>query len=578
VHVPAPRLKHDWAQGAGRWYCTRCRAFTASDELPQARKSQWCCGMHDAVVNDNLGHTILQATFGGEPLTFCGTCGRWMSFRAKALTAPCGPPTHAGKCALSNILVHKRHPDKHRRDTHKHFDEDAQPIDTGHADSHHAQVVARLVKRNQRAHGQPWHLHDSEHSQAAQPSQSASSNSRGSPDDPALADHAEEEDLARRNTAASSSAEAPRSTDSPSDPALEDHSQQAPDAAPEEEEDAFDFGDETTNTRRPTAQPPAAAASSSSAPAVTPALREQIERRRDSAKAKRKSKKPAAVWNITPAPDFADTTAAPGPAAVKRGIAQRREAALAKKAKLRDDPSRGERPNAEEGTCVPAPALAAGTPASSADGAIGSIGRSQPPDGCTPGGVGVAPSAVFVPSSLPLAEVRRPQPTSSEIARREQAFKTLAESQLRVQSPPVPPQGERDLWAEMLNAEAADDADSVEEAEVPPKPYEAPDAAGAAERLAWCVEEERRLRPATATSPCGAPAAVQLSSIAGNATVDHTASLAQPISAALRTTLHDLLDLHECGLQVAWPDGHDERTARQALAESAQGCANVHPL
>jgi hypothetical protein len=139
--------------------------------------------------------------------------------------------------------------------------------------------------------------------------------------------------------------------------------------------------------------------------------------------------------------------------------------------------------------------------------------------------------------------------------RRERDFQTLAANQKTDSTctpveltldAPLPSDGDdRDLWAEMREAEIAA-AERLQE-----------EAAATAARRAWCDEFElqpelrRNPRPAAQVPPSTSP-------VAG-------AGETQPLSDALKTTLRDLLDLHECGEAVSWPSGFDARTARQRL-------------
>jgi hypothetical protein len=237
--------------------------------------------MNDAVAEGKLGHDLRQVTFNGEPITYCYHCGRWMAFRVRGLKDQCTGPTAAGVAALRNIVELQRHPLKSRRAEAK--PEDAKPsaVAISHADSHHAQVVARLVAKNVRKRGKAWHTDDLAHSTAeAQPI----SSSGAADEDPAL------------DSTLLESAPAGLHAD--------------------EEEEGFDFGDETSNVRTVTGQPapttddqPSSSSSSRAVagpPSITNELRNVIELRRDQAKAKRRVRVKPTIWHIIPAPEIAD--------------------------------------------------------------------------------------------------------------------------------------------------------------------------------------------------------------------------------------------------------------------------------
>jgi hypothetical protein len=583
-------------------------------ELPHARKIQWCKGLDDAVADNEKGHTLQQATFNGDPITFCNKCGKWMSFRAKGLASECGPPSYAGKVALRDILIRKRHPLKHRRGTLKHDDEEAQPRSqfvVPHADTHHAQVVAKLVAGNKKRLGRPWHTDDLRHQNEAAQLDPASPGQAVVLDDPAL-----------------------------QDPALDDNALAAGNLHSTahvivDDEDAFDFGEETSNARRPVAMTSSAAASSSSAPVVTPAIRDQITTRRDSATAKKRARKDGGAFNVeretaglrTPASrasassaasSAARTTAASGiDDELRDRIEARRDSAKAKrKAKVvpvqwhitqaaelvHDVP---ERMATETAVLASTPdaasphlglASAAGQSATSAStsapAAAATLPATQPP----PAPVVTAEKRREIAERMAKARNkkearRREEPTQLEASRRASAFEKLEEAQRSAQpqsdtstpaSAPAPVS--RTTAAHWSSASAAsyppaalsgvasapvEELSSESEAEVAPKPYTAPDAPGATARRLWCDQEESRRQATARPAPTDdAPTTLHLSS--SSVATQNPAAVVSPrepaLSQSLRTTLLDLLDLADFGETVEWPAGYDARIARLRLA------------
>ena len=154
-------------------------------------------------------------------------------------------------------------------------------------------------------------------------------------------------------------------------------------------------------------------------------------------------------------------------------------------------------------------------------------------------------------------EIREARPSDLEKNLRERAFSKLEVSRrasLSTTSTPVvedaPPEG--GLLIEDLTDES--------EVEATPKPYESDDAPGAAARRAWCDEEETKQQADLQRSTPPAAAPTQPRSC--------ERQQREPLSQQLAATLCDLLDLHDFGEQVTWPNGFDARTAREALATS----------
>ena len=434
--------------------------------------------MNDAVAEGKLGHDLRQVTFNGEPITYCYHCGKWMAFRARGLKDQCIGPTAAGVAALRNIVELKRHPLKSRRAETR--PEDALPsaVVASHADSHHAQVVARLVSRNVRKRGKAWHADDVKHSSAeVQPH----SNSAAAEADPAL------------------------------DSTLPDSVPANPDAS--EEEEAFDFGDETSNARPISEQPrppsdgqPSASSSPNAAAGLQPLteeLRSSIEKKRDLAKAKRRARNKPPHWQITPAPELEGVQSATStglPEVLRISILQRRDAARAKKAR-------------KEAT-VPAPPTAEDTSQDSAP----------------------APAATTPPAPTPA--------TDTTIAAGRCGASSLGAGPLP-EDPGSDTAEERGLWAEMLAAEAA--AEQARQDEL----------AATAARQAWVDAFE--LQEGLNRSPVAEPPP---------SSVQPTASSPEvvPLTSQLRATLADLLELHLFGEPVSWPSGFDALTAQRCLA------------
>jgi hypothetical protein len=103
--------------------------------------------------------------------------------------------------------------------------------------------------------------------------------------------------------------------------------------------------------------------------------------------------------------------------------------------------------------------------------------------------------------------------------------------------------------------------------EVAPKPYAAPDAPGAAERRAWCDQEEAALAHSSQPScefTAGPEPGLQLSQ--ARPSQEATSTTDEQLTPQVRATLADLLELHEFGEHVRWPTGFDARIARQRLA------------
>ena len=144
------------------------------------------------------------------------------------------------------------------------------------------------------------------------------------------------------------------------------------------------------------------------------------------------------------------------------------------------------------------------------------------------------------------------KPTKRELSHRELPFKKLAESRALTVAASQTPTSVAEVLSDESDAEAA------------PKRYETADAPGAAERRAWCDLEEAQLSsfelPARAASLAPASSSIET----------HSSPPEEPLSADLRATLVDLLDLHGCGLPVAWPPGFDALVARQRLAAADQ--------
>ena len=123
--------------------------------------------------------------------------------------------------------------------------------------------------------------------------------------------------------------------------------------------------------------------------------------------------------------------------------------------------------------------------------------------------------------------------------------------------PTRPLSGELDLWGDMLAAESAAEQVRLEEL------------AAAEARQAWCdlFEQQPGLHrnpvtpAATGTATPASRRGAQPSAEAAESSTCET----QPLSASLQLTLRDLLELHDCGLPVSWPDGFDARIARERL-------------
>jgi len=122
--------------------------------------------MPDAIVDDSNGHKLCEATFDGEPITYCSRCGRWMAFRAHGITGDCKPATKEGKKILRTILVKKQHPladrkGRQQQQQQQHFDKAPEKLKVAEKDAHHAQVIAKLCAAQKRKY-QPWHLANAE--------------------------------------------------------------------------------------------------------------------------------------------------------------------------------------------------------------------------------------------------------------------------------------------------------------------------------------------------------------------------------------------------------------------------------
>ncbi len=97
---------HNWRFEFGAWRCTVCLRMTTREHVSAALIDAKCDGPKAALNVDAMqerGHRIA-VTQGSCPLIFCMKCGSFSARRARGLAAQCGPPTAAGKQALTYIL------------------------------------------------------------------------------------------------------------------------------------------------------------------------------------------------------------------------------------------------------------------------------------------------------------------------------------------------------------------------------------------------------------------------------------------------------------------------------------------